>query len=366
MFKLLAISKGAFLDKFSLPHADKYHSIGTLAKWGVSPPASGLDVSAHDYGCELQTFTKSVHQKVIDILHTRFPNLRDSPNMCILTTGSDGRCEKVESSKVVLVVVYDSSNKALPDGFKAAINDLELEFLDIFERNTEYQDLADKKMLYRVYDPSLNKAPRFFPTRFLDSVYLCGSHDIQGRYGAESFSKLQHAAGKTIKQFKRSELGAAIKVLETGVSRDEKIFFPGSKPDTVSVRYFLNKENHICATKYGHLRVLQYSLSHLLTGLIRQNKVSSDMMKNLPNGVVARLQFLIEKKLLSDFYSYDGKIYSVKTNLIPAYEFALSIYGAISDIYHASPMAHSDGVVLDVDARKFNRMSECIYAFSKR
>lgn len=251
------------------------------------------------YEDAVASFNELLHNSIAEELLSDIPGLHES-NIALSLTGSDGRHEKSPRSLVELIVLNENSEDTSEIREKiqsyASTN-------EHYDPSVEFKDLSKNNVLF-FYDDS----SRVFPTRVLDAKLLLGNKDLFSQYKTKLVSDLIGPEGKRcLKRFdeKRRASRHELTRLEKRLSFDESsglLFFD---------------DNRIKATKYSHLRPVQYKLAADLFKGVRKGNVTAEYLETFPKRTINRLAHLyfgdrlnISSMQLSDISSaYSQSLY---------------------------------------------------------
>ena len=244
-----------------------------------------------NYMSAIRIYNEVLHQYASNELNKKltFDDSFVNEDLCIVTTGSDGRLEKSALSPIELVILKSptyTSEEELDTKVRQSLLGIRS---DIYDSAVEEKDLSQDFLIK--YSPN----GKVFPTRALDSKFLYGNYHLYSRYRSSPLRELKGSDGKKFfDKFKdrvrshRSNLRDNMKGtdqnpqfnLETG-----ELFYLGNGRDINSTKR---------ATKFGHLRTMQYRLARDLCKYFREVE-SPDMGKLLhgfPSSTLDRLNYL--------------------------------------------------------------------------
>lgn len=309
-----------------------------------------VDREPNDYYDSVVANSKIVLSKAKSLLRGCLAEF-SSENFFVSTTGSDGREEKSNYSKVELMLFYtqklSTENQML---IQDKLRALCVEYPSLFSADIEVRNLS-------VDDPlkfaSSSREEVFFPTRCLDAVLLCGNSTVFDDYKKSLLS----LNSKKIAEFKSRRFDIPKNILlHKGIQVIHGEEIQHFDLDSGVVFYSKsNIENRTTrGTKHGHLRAVQYKVGLIIFKAIRDKKVTEESLFELPSGgIVSRLHYLFDNNLLSITKDQLSK-------LIDSYKYCLHLYH-LSE--HFSKTFGLDSI--SVDPLKFQQHSNVICDFIK-
>jgi hypothetical protein len=248
-----------------------------------------------DHSLFQKSLSSNHNEKVISVAKKVFeanlPELKDTKDLFIGFTGSDGREEKLSphSSPIEILVGFRG---------KEGLKSVELEKIrtviskdpTLFHQDIEIKCLDSDSLINHI-DSQGDERP--FPTRAWDSCYLSGNKGLFTEYKKSFFREIQDPKNsKTLKNFQRETVRKSFQVLNRTLgSKDKsqidletgKVFYDGKKKKGV---------------KYPYLRPIQYKLGMHVFSLIQNNKISLEEFLQMPVTTVDRIQWLADKKFI--------------------------------------------------------------------
>ncbi len=279
----------------------------------------------------LSTHTSS---RLVDVLKS-FKPIEDQ--LCVASTGSDGRLEKGLVSRLEVILYHRSLTRDVleeVDGIIRNLKDGDSNSL-INGSRSETKDVEKDDMSYAFRTPDL-----VYPSRVLDSYTLHGNPDILLAAKLKLLEEWTGDEGKRILKHIRSRKKTSKRVMNTGI-QDWK-GTPISHYDLVTgVAHFQDIELpevgkvQYRSFKSGPLRFVQVSLEQDLAVLIRilsRSGTKGDslkLLKDLPTPTVEKLEYLADLRLTR----------------IPKIEVAdiIDCYLAFLHLYHTSENLSREG-----------------------
>ncbi|NGX50018.1 MAG: hypothetical protein K940chlam5_01628 [Candidatus Anoxychlamydiales bacterium] len=259
------------------------------------------------------TFAQSILDRKAHLLSQ---NLLEG-SYCIFTTGSDGRLEKLsDRESPVELVVYSSDNlhKEVISKLQELVKDRK-DFFQVIESKNKNSKLCE----------TLEK---IIPTRGLHSRFLTGNKSEYESYLKELISQIKNMSIKDYATFKKDFVRFSIsslnkynsnKLIDAVDLKNGLIFFDGKN--------FRKK-----ATKYSHLRSIQYKLDKVICDHIRgklSEKESFEFLTKMPANINDLIDFLSANKLL------DKISVAEKETLKKAYNLSLMYLHIAQNLYVA-------------------------------
>jgi hypothetical protein len=208
------------------------------------------------------------------------------PNACILTTGSDGRKEKVcGKESPVEIVLYAENEEELKELSKqlAALTKGQALF---FQKGLDLRT-KDKSLL-----EMLNKV---IPSRALHSQFLKGQEKEYQKYLKQAVNQIKEISIKDLANFRQNFCNPS--------QNDLKKCLENKSKDSVDL------ENKVIlydggfkkrATKYIALRAVQYNLDLSICKHIQSidEQTSVEFLKRMPSTTFELIQFLYDEKVI--------------------------------------------------------------------
>lgn len=286
------------------------------------------------------------------ILKDFIERISERDDVCMFTTGSDGRGEKIEHTLLELVIVFkEDIDKSLID----KINDVVTKNLSLFDSLVEEKSLKNHTLTY-FFDPTKSeKEKQPFYTRGLDASFLGGSLDVFDLYQKSFFSELQntskeeyvsqHFFDKKAKDM-RKNLKAVIENRSDHIIAEKGIMYYDG--------------NTIKGPKYTLLRTLQYGIADYIAFLIKNVDMNCEQYCQMPKSIVGRIEYLSDNGYLPEkkdkgILLNDKTIEKVKT----AYTHSLQWYGECQKKY----TTEREKVSVKVDHVQLNSAIDSINSF---
>lgn len=224
------------------------------------------------------------------VFEERLPELKETKDLFIGFTGSDGREEKLNPhASPVEIVVGIRSTESLKSGAIDKIRTLISQHPDLFYKDIEVKCLETDALI--TFKGEKDERP--FPTRALDARYLVGNEDTFIAYRKAFFKELQEPKNsKALARFKKNAVQDTYRVFKRTFEGVDKSQIDLS---TGKVSY---DGNRIKGVKYPYLRPIQYKLAMYVFSLIQNNKISEADFFQMPSPTIERIQWLAEKKLI--------------------------------------------------------------------
>ena len=248
-------------------------------------------LSSHMFSQDLSIYNKEIIEKIKALFFAKFPELAHQTNLCIMTTGSDGREEKrrsVTSPLDLIILVRDKDG-----GVEESIKKIELfikENPKIFCQEWELKFLDSGHLL--CYEDQLKKEIRPFPTIGLDALYVQGDSSIFRSYKDKYFDALQGGeANKLVNKFYKHSIKQHLQYLEAAIS--------GESHDLCLETGTLNYDGRrVKGSKFALLRVVQYTLAHKIFKSIIKGKIDKQSFSEFPCSTIERIDWLVSKNIL--------------------------------------------------------------------
>lgn len=274
----------------------------SIMPYTPNPPCRGMFKDAYKYcrnhpdqylehlkrtGLEIQ---KIARQILLDYLPEE-----TWENSCVMVTGSDARYEKDSSLSPLELIVFHQGgpNPSLDE----RIRDIVSRF-DIFDNRVEVKFSEEVGKEYLKYSPGAGKG-KVIPSRILDSIFLVGNESAFQECKSLIPRGIQLLSSKDINSFATDFLSKPKRALKGMRETAEVATQKGLK--YISLPY--ERKSYALATKYTHLRVLQYTIVQRLAAIVRNKKhenyeLVKGILPQLPSGIRERLHFLYEKGIL--------------------------------------------------------------------
>lgn len=303
-------------------------------------PSASSDISLYLMNVTSQN---RVFQYQISSFLENFAGTLNSSDYAIVTTGSDGRCEKrTLLSPLELIVLFRTD---IDESIRSKVETAIGEKPELFDPVVEYKTLEDPSVFYET-DKNL-----VFPGRALDSRYLIGNRTIARAYKSNLVLDLHSDDGRKIVQKFSKSKGYHRKILETSMDpRGNKHF------DLDNGIIYLEPSKHIMGPKLGHLRTSQYSTTLEILKGVRAKKIDEDMLLEMPGGFVDRLNFLFYADLLNKNFS-EGE----KNTVIEAYVQSLYWYHLLEENFEKTKETQ-----IEVNSGLFKDCTKILGEFSRR
>ncbi len=258
--------------------------MGTFDNYMMYKQLRPSEQRSRSYVDGIKQHNSLLRKNVSDYLDKEFAYLSEDDNLSIVTTGSDGRCEKSLLSPVELILLNSGSKN-----LERASSDLErviYERSDIFEPCVEIKDLDNQK------SSIFYNTNQLFPTRALDSVKLIGSDELALRYKLKVVEEFTGEDGKNYLNKVKNRKRDPRKILESSFSKH------GLNFDLDNGELFY--DGHcIKSTKYGHLRTVQYKMAADVCSAIRSKVIDIDNLdSNITGNISDRLYNLYYQDLI--------------------------------------------------------------------
>ncbi|NGX32722.1 MAG: hypothetical protein K1060chlam4_00772 [Candidatus Anoxychlamydiales bacterium] len=261
------------------------------------------------------TFTKAILERKT---HLFSENLSDG-NYCIFTTGSDGRLEKLsdrESPVEVIVYSSDSSSEEVILKLQEFVRD----------RKDFFQDIESKNKNSKLCETSR----KIIPTRGLHSRFLAGDKKEYENYLKELISQIKNMPIKEYNLFKKDFVRFSIRSLNK--CNSNKLI--DALDLTKGLIFFDGKNFRKKATKYSHLRSIQYKLDKAICDHIREKlseKESFEFLTKMPANINDLIDYLSSNKLLDKISVAEKEILKKAYNLSLMYlHIAQNLYVAMN------------------------------------
>ncbi len=304
-----------------------------------------LDRLPEDYCASIKANSAIVLQEVTLLLQGEFHDLTTEPCL-FLTTGSDGRFEKSNFSKVDLLFYYkgDTMDPARITEITQRIFRLLEKRPDLLSKSIEIKNLSTSDVF--VCENETGKKP-FFPTRCFDAFLLYGNQQEFDAY-KDQVTTLTKAK---ITDFKDSTLRIAKEIVKKGYQKFKENTLHHFNIETGQLFYTLHEGLTARSTKHGHLRSVQYMVAIIIFNALLDKTITLDEYKDLPRTTEDRLLFLQKKSIL--------KLNDAETQkLIKAYRYALSLYHLSEQVAKRN---HED--TLQVTAKELKECTSIILNF---
>jgi len=285
---------------------------------------------------DFHAYAQATKAKSLDVLRTTSrqlstllsEELQNHPDLFFVsTTGSDGRLEKSQYSGLEIVLVFDH-HEPIIDTIIAKLTALKDENPKDFFPKIQIVNLSTDHSFY--YQSGHTKSP--FPTRALDSQYLVGNPQLFQHYRSDIISELN---GPNLSAFRADVCAPSIKVL-TGITKnnphinlDHGILYYSQPASFTSHR--------IAATKYTHLRPLQYLTAKLFLQYLHLKKTTGvptetlkELVLNCPTNMSDKLRYFQENNILKVSPE-------IVTNVISAYERAMYWFHQAEEACYSTP-----------------------------
>ncbi len=231
------------------------------------------------YDDVLAAYNDSFHARIAEQLQGYFPELSDQA-CAIAFTGSDGRKEKSPRSLVELVVLHEGSEKQKK--IEEIVN-------DYVRNNPEYDPTVEIKDISQdLCIAYQGNSQIIFPTRVLDATYLVGNPYIFQEYKKSLFTELEGSKGKIL--LKKFESRRRESRFELTRKNSRRSFGEDG------ILYF--DDDRVKATKYSHLRPVQYKLAADIFKSIRNENLDEKSIRDLPRRTINRLGHLFSENRL--------------------------------------------------------------------
>lgn len=273
---------------------------------------------------KIQTILNEINQKLIAIAKEKL-SIIPIGDYCILTTGSDGRREKLPPKSPIELIVINSTEE-VTKSVKAITESFPLMFSNEIE-------LRDKNRVIE-YQPT----GKIIPTRPLDALFLHGSEPVFNSYRQAFVTEALDCTGSDLASFRKDFYKPAKRCLDFG--QESK-----NKESVFNLNEGLLHYNgqRIKSTKYTHLRSIQYRMA---ADVIKLKK--ADLFENCPPSIIERIYWLANKKLVN--FNAD--------NIAKAYAFSLVWF-------HASQLQFLRGKnELHVPKELFEKVTQDIKTFN--
>ncbi|MFA5249941.1 MAG: hypothetical protein WC371_00835 [Parachlamydiales bacterium] len=246
-------------------------------------------ISEH-YFALCEHFSSRMLSETKNLLLEQLPQL-SRQSFCILTTGSDGRSEKLNRSEspVELVVYYPEGETE--ETLCRSISALAKSNLSLFSQ------IDVKKASEHALCVTMQK---IIPTRPLHSKILVGDETTFTNYLINFIKELKSMSAKDFKKFKKDFCEDSLRKLKKtslgGASEDVDL-------DKGLIQYDGSYKKR--ATKYNLLRAIQYNLDKVICNFIREadEETSLDFLKHMPHNTFELIDYLSQKHLLDKFSS---------------------------------------------------------------
>jgi|GEM_PF-6615903 len=253
------------------------------------------DFNPHVFSEALTGYNQRVLLVMQKILAQELPELAGQPHICIATTGSDGREEKMRAaaSPFDLIVLVDEKAN-VQSTLIAKIQKFITDHPILFCQEWELKCLdSDNLLCYsEEKDPSKPQKVRPFPTIGLDALHLAGNPSVFEDYKSRYFKTLYTpGSGHLIRDFYKHN----IKQHLHGLDRILQNQSTDLSLETGLVNY---DGERVKATKFPLLRVVQYTLAYKIFKWVNTGKLSWEDFSQLPKNTVDRMQWLASKNLL--------------------------------------------------------------------
>ena len=269
-----------------------------------------------DYSKSIIANSKIILNEVQLELKKRFSDVLPTDPCFFVTTGSDGRFEKSNYSKVDLLFYFDGQKMDATriQELTQRIHTFCVERPDLLSKQSEIKDMGRQRPLYFKTDDGREL---FFPTRCLDATFLFGNNDQFTHYK----HKIADITAEEAAQFQNTRLRHAKEVVEKGIQKVHgstlchfdltkgELYYSASDVGNLTVR----------STKHGHLRGVQYKVSVIIFNALLDKTLTLEDYDQLPNTTVDRILFLQKKSIL---HLDDTQV----TKLIDAYHYAIQLY----------------------------------------
>ncbi len=217
---------------------------------------------------------------------------------CILTTGSDGRYEKLNKDQSPIELIIFTNQEQFDENLIKSIK-------DFISTHKDYYKELDKKCLESKVCECLG---RNIPTRGLHSKFLTGGSEQHRIYLKNLITEIKALSSKEYKtskrQFYSSNLGKLKKCIID--RKDESIDFALGQLCYDSQGF--NKR----ATKYTALRAVQYALDKIICDYIRKKDITPEQalafLEKIPNNTMDLIDYLFNSQLLRSLSSSDIEI----------------------------------------------------------
>ncbi|NGX32116.1 MAG: hypothetical protein K1060chlam4_00156 [Candidatus Anoxychlamydiales bacterium] len=238
-------------------------------------------------------------------------------NYCIFTTGSDGRLEKLsDKESPIELVVYSSDSSDEETLLKLQ------EFIK--GRNDFFPEIESKNKSSKLCETS----GKIIPTRGLHSRFLAGDKKEYENYQKELISQIKNMSTKDYTTFKKNFVRSSM----SSLFKSSKFELTEALDLKNGIIYFDGKTFKKKATKYSHLRSIQYKLDKVICDHIRgklSEKESFEFVSKMPANINDLIDYLSTNKLL------DKISVEEKETLKKAYNLSLMYLHIAQNIYVA-------------------------------
>jgi hypothetical protein len=296
--------------------------------------------------CLLKQQLKAEHDQRVQSIRTLIKKecsdfvLKD---LCIATTGSDGREEKIGTERDIELIVITKQQQIFSD-VNNFIKTLVEKNKDIFSQEIEFKSLDSHPSSLLNFQGEKHERP--FPTRGLDAIFLAGSKSLFQDYQTSFFRALVQGK-EQIKSFHKHNIKASYKVLTQTLT--SKSLDVNLKQGTL---YFDNCRNK--GTKYSLLRSMQYAIAYKLCMAFVNNQLKVEDSADIPHATIDRLEWLLERKIVTLPHHLNIK------QVQKAYMRALYWLGESQKTY-----LQENRTTISVDPKKLQKTARVIDAFSK-
>lgn len=245
----------------------------------------------HIFQHYLSKINSTIQKKAREILLKHFP---DPLPLCIATTGSDGRDEKIFlMSPIELIIIYKKKEDYTANKTTVKkIEDLIQEHLDTFYPSIELKYLDQSNLICYSSKKEEEDAKRDvpFPTRALDAKYIMGEVGIFTAYKTHFYDQVQDPKNThQIQRFKNNARKPSVRMIRQQV----KDF------DLTEGTFYYDGEK-IKGPKYPLLRSVVFTIAHLVCKLIFTKQIDTEVMSTFPSNTIERLDWLKDKKWISE------------------------------------------------------------------
>lgn len=285
-----------------------------MEKYLIPTPSK---ISVENYLEAVKVYNILNQNQAKEKLSNYFPEInKKNSKYSIITTGSDGRLEKSNLSKIEIILVYKD---ILP-------NELNKKKLENFckENQDMFQNIIEVKNLNTDFVSFFNQEPKkVYPSRGLDAKLLIGNENIFKNYKNKMYEELLGPEGKKIiKKFDEKKKWYRSVTKNQGEKNKGLVYFDIEKGEL----YYDN--NRVKSTKYSHLRTIQYKIASDIFKALRRDIISIDFIKELPEQTIERLNFF---KIIPNI----SNIGSIELDdLISTYKKVLYWYHLSEENYH--------------------------------
>lgn len=311
-----------------------------------------LSANPEDYSKILKCTNRRVESLALDLLQSDPAVSSTMGKVCIAYTGSDGRQEKFCPASPLDLIVIGKNDEDTRTAHSALENLAKKNPGVFFNHVTRLNSDEVNRFVRPIGD--------FVPTYALDAHHLSGPESLMEHYMKSSLEVITDCPNKDYKKFK-SRLRGNVRILEKGIASN----WQDSDPhfDLESGSLFYNGQ-YTKSTKYGHQRVVQYTLANHVFGEVRKGnpRFSPDFMKELPRQTSERLlKFHLSGMLNMNQTEVDA--------LIDAYNKALRWYH-LSQINYKKDCENKKPdpgtSITQVDPDELKEATRVIYDFSQK